>query len=102
MISTKQTIALHTIVIVATLTISAVPSPHAYAVSAQNNRCVSTQTLSTGGTITTTITCGSNGAFPLPPGQGGTPHGQDIRSTCTTADIKCSGSVTGFGTSPKP
>ena len=45
MISIKQTIALHAIVIVAALTISAVPSPHAYA---QEN-CLSTQTPSTGG-----------------------------------------------------
>jgi len=41
--------ALYAIVIVAVLTISAVPSPHDYAVSAQNNWCVSTQTPSTGG-----------------------------------------------------
>jgi hypothetical protein len=96
MLSTKQTIALHAIVIVAALTISAVPSPHAYAVSAQNNRCISIQNLPP--------SCSANGAsgFPLPPGQGGTSHGQDIQSTCGGVDVKCSGSVTGFGAFPKP
>ena len=38
-ISIKQTMALYAIVIVAVLTISAVPSPRPYAVSAQNNWC---------------------------------------------------------------
>ena len=48
MISIKQTLALHAIVIYAALTISAVPSPHAYAQLGQD-KCLSTQTPSTGG-----------------------------------------------------
>jgi hypothetical protein len=96
MISTKQTIALHAIVIVAALTISAVPSPHAYA-AAQGQKCLSIQTPSMGGPKVET-SCEPN-LF-----SNGVVHSQSIQMCRETggADVKCNGSQTGFGASPKP
>ncbi len=98
MISTKQTIALRAIVIVAALIISAVPSPHAYAQG--GFKCLSTQTPSTGGHNTAISTesslfCNPN-LF-----QSGQMLSQSIQA-CKSggADVKCSGSQTAFGASP--
>jgi hypothetical protein len=98
MISIKQTITLHTIVIVAALTISAVPSPHAYA-QHSGEKCSSTQTPSMGGHNTATS---AESAFCNPNlFQSGTMHSQSIQA-CKSggADVKCSGSQTAFGASP--
>jgi hypothetical protein len=100
MISIKQTITLHTIVIVAALTISAVPSSHAYA-QHSGEKCSSTQTPSTGGHNTALpphsamATCNGN-LF-----QSGTMHSNSIQE-CKSGgvDVKCSGSQTAFGASP--
>jgi len=99
MISTKQTIALHAIVIVAALTISAVPSPHAYA-AAQGQKCLGIQTPSTGGhnTLPPPSTAGSSCEPNL--FSNGVVHSQSIQM-CNSgvADVKCSGSQTQFGAS---
>jgi len=96
MISIKQSITLHIIVIVAALTILAVPSPHAYAQDS-GEKCSSTQTPSTGGHNTA-----STGSSFCNPNlfQFGTMHSQSIQECKSSVDVKCSGSQTAFGASP--
>ena len=69
---------------------SALPTPQAYA-QQEHLHCFSAQVPSTGGHNTATSTATS-----CQP-ETGQQHSQDIKNCQSAGDVKCSGSLTGFG-----